>query len=80
MSDPLPSPSARARAARDVAVLIALQKARDERAQVLDALRNKLFLSSTDPRRQRLLERHEELDRRIRQLDAELGPEPTPGD
>ncbi len=79
MSEALPSPAARARAARDLAVLIALQKARDEQQRVLESLRSKLFLSSTDPRRQSLMERVAELADRIRELDAELGPEPTPG-
>ena len=80
MTDNSPSPAARARAARDIAILIALQEARDEREQVLKELRNKLFVSSTDPRRQRLMECQEDLAYRIRELDAELGPVPTPGD
>ena len=80
MSDTTPSPAAREQAARDIAILIALQKARDERAEVLLELRNKLFVSSTDPRRQRLMECQEDLAYRIRELDAELGPEPTPED
>ena len=78
MTDRSPSPAALARAARDITILIALQEARDERRQVLKELRNKLFVSSTDPRRQRLMECQQDLAYRIRELDAELGPEPTP--
>jgi hypothetical protein len=73
MTDRTPSPAARARAARDIVILEALQAARDEREQVLAQLRNKLFVSSTDPRRQRLMECQEDLAYRIRELDAELG-------
>ena len=75
-----PSPAARAQAARDITIFIARQEARDEREQVLRELRNKLFVSSTDPRRQRLMECQEDLAFRIRELDAQLGPEPTDGD
>ena len=80
MSDNSPSPAARARAARDITILIALQEARDERQRVLMELRNKLFVSSTDPRRQRLMECQADLAHQIRELDAALGPEPTPDD
>ncbi len=79
MTDNSPSPAARARAARDIVILVALQEARDERQQILEELRNRLFVSSTDPRRQHLMECQEDLAYRIRELDAELGPEPTPG-
>lgn len=80
MTDNSPSPAARARAARDIAIFIALQHARDDRARVLEELRNKLFVSSTDPRRQRLMECQADLAFQIHELDAELGPEPSPGD
>ncbi|MFO7894220.1 MAG: hypothetical protein R6U63_10830 [Longimicrobiales bacterium] len=79
MSDNSPSPAARAQAARGITILIALQEARDERQQVLRELRNKLFVSSTDPRRQRLMECQEDLAHQIHELDASLGPEPLPG-